>query len=85
MGTLPPCLLMNAGIIFAKSLIFYEHINFVRRKASVKFFEERTHYLGNIILRDGIMMEPSKIEAIMNWPPPTNLKEIQVFLGLAEF
>ena len=30
-------------------------------------------------------MEPSKIEAIMNWPPPTNLKEIQVFLGLAGF
>ena len=30
-------------------------------------------------------MEPSKIEAIMNWPSPTNLKEIQVFLGLAGF
>ena len=30
-------------------------------------------------------MEPSKIEAIMNWPLPTNLKEIQVFLGLAGF
>ena len=46
---------------------------------------KKIHYLGHIISNDDITMEPSKIEAIMSWPPPTNLKEIQVFLGLAGF
>ena len=55
------------------------------KESKCEFFEEKIHYLGHIISSDGIMMEPSKIEAIMNWPPPTNLKEIQVFLGLIGF
>ena len=55
------------------------------KESKCDFFAQKIHYLGHIISSDGIKMEPSKIEAIMNWPPPTNLKEIQVFLGLAGF
>ena len=55
------------------------------KESKCEFFEEKIHYLGHIISSDGITMEPSKIEAIMNWPSPTNLKEIQVFLRLAGF
>ena len=28
-------------------------------------------------------MEPHKIEAIVNWKPPTNVSEVHSFLGLA--
>ena len=50
-----------------------------------EFFETEVHYLGLIISHEGIMMEPSKVEAILNWPHPKNLEELQIFLGLANF
>ena len=38
-----------------------------------------------IIGPDGIKMDPKKVEAIMAWPVPTKVKEVQSFLGLANF
>ncbi|KAG5723659.1 hypothetical protein E4T56_gene20267 [Termitomyces sp. T112] len=32
-------------------------------------------YLGVIVTPDGICMDPTKIEAILNWLPPQNIKE----------
>ena len=33
----------------------------------------------------GIAMDPSKIEAVMNWERPTSVTEIRRFLGLANY
>ena len=41
--------------------------------------------LSLIISSDVIKMDPKKVEAIMAWPIPTKVKEIQLFLGLANF
>ena len=41
--------------------------------------------LGLIISPDGIKMDPKKVEAITAWPVPTKVKEVQSFLGLANF
>ena len=30
-------------------------------------------------------MDPRKVDAIVRWPPPTNVVELQTFLGLAGF
>ena len=43
------------------------------KESKCEFFEQKIHYLGHIISSDGIKMEPSKIEVIMNWPHTTNL------------
>ncbi|KAG5718375.1 hypothetical protein E4T56_gene8311 [Termitomyces sp. T112] len=37
-------------------------------------------YLGVIITSNGVHMDPTKIEAILNWPPLWNVKEVQLFL-----
>ncbi len=42
-------------------------------------------YLGHIVSKDGIKVDPKKIEAVASWPEPTNLNEIQQFLGLTNF
>ena len=38
-------------------------------------------YLGHIISEDGISKNPEKISAVVEWPPPTNVKELRQFLG----
>ena len=41
--------------------------------------------LSLIIGPDGIKMDPKKVEVITAWPIPTKVKEVQSFLGLANF
>ena len=38
-----------------------------------------------MILAEGVSVDPQKIEAIVNWKPPTNMTEIQSFLGLVGY
>lgn len=41
--------------------------------------------MGHIISQQGVAVDPSKIEAIKNWPKPTNVSEVRSFLGLAGY
>ncbi|XP_028112932.1 uncharacterized protein LOC114311048 [Camellia sinensis] len=42
-------------------------------------------FLGHIIKKDGISVDPHKIEAIINWPTSTNVSEVHNFMGLAGY
>jgi hypothetical protein len=37
------------------------------------FYQSEIHYLGHVISSEGIVVDPSKVEAIMEWPAPTNV------------
>lgn len=50
-----------------------------------EFDVEETVFLGVIISGEGLRMDPKKIECILNWKTPTNLKEVQGFVGFANF
>ena len=50
-----------------------------------KFHVKTVKFLGSIITTDGIQMDNNKVKAIREWPEPRNLKEIQAFLGFANF
>ena len=41
------------------------------------FLAKNIEYLGNIICREGIKMNPKKIDAIRQWEPPQNVKQVQ--------
>ena len=49
------------------------------------FYKYRIHYLGHIILDEGIPMDPEKIEEIMNWPNQRNVTDVRSFMGLAGY
>ena len=50
------------------------------------FFKvQEMEMLSLIIGPDRIKIDPKKVEAIMAWPIPTKIKEVQSFLGLANF
>ncbi|KAJ8773577.1 hypothetical protein K2173_005823 [Erythroxylum novogranatense] len=40
---------------------------------------------GHVVSSEGIRVDPSKIEAIVNWKPPQNVIEVRSFLGLAGY
>lgn len=50
-----------------------------------EFHKERIEYLGHIIEGGQIMMDPVKLAGIRDWPTPKNKKEVQSFLGFANY
>ena len=44
-----------------------------------------THTLGHVVSKDGVMVDPSKIEKVRNWVRPTNVSEIRSFVRLASY
>ena len=42
-------------------------------------------FLGHVVSKDGVMVDPSKIESVKNWVRPTNVSEIRSFVGLASY
>ena len=45
------------------------------------FMKEELKYLGHIVGNGHIKVDPTKVTAVNDWPAPTNLKELQSFLG----
>jgi hypothetical protein len=49
------------------------------------FYSDHTEYLGFVIDRDGVRMDPEKANAVRDWPVPQNLRQVQSFLGFTNF
>ncbi|GJT52755.1 putative reverse transcriptase domain-containing protein [Tanacetum coccineum] len=45
---------------------------------------KEVQFLGHVVNRDGIHVDPSKIESVKNWKTPESSTEIRSFLGLAD-
>jgi hypothetical protein len=73
----------------------YEHVRSVLQRLKdadlqvklekCQFHVQTVEFLGYVISPEGISMDPAKIEAILSWPVPTSVRDIQVFLGFANF
>ena len=49
------------------------------------FHQDEIHFLGYVVSSKGISMEAKKIEVIKKWLEPKSVRDIQVFLGFANF
>ncbi|GKE41605.1 putative reverse transcriptase domain-containing protein, partial [Tanacetum coccineum] len=49
------------------------------------FWLDLVQFLSHVIDRDGVHVDPAKIEAIKNWDAPTTPTEVRQFLGLAGY
>ena len=55
------------------------------RLSKCTFFTNSIEYLGHIVDGDGLRPNPQLIQALMDFPQPRTLKELQSFLGLANY
>ena len=50
-----------------------------------EFHSELVEYLGYILSPSGLTMSNDKAKIIQDWPEPKKVKNIQFFLGIANF
>ena len=50
-----------------------------------EFHKDSIDFLGYRISQDGIKMDPNKVKAVLEWEPPKTRKQLQSFLGFANF
>ncbi len=50
-----------------------------------EFHQDSVEYLSYILSPEGLHMSEDKVKAILDWPVPWKVKDIQSFLGFANF
>ena len=55
------------------------------RPDKCSFLQKNVRYLGHIVGVDGLQVDPEKVEKVASWPVPQSPKQIQQFLGFANY
>ncbi|KAG5726085.1 hypothetical protein E4T56_gene1635 [Termitomyces sp. T112] len=71
-------------IIYLDDILIYSNLP-AEHSEHCSFHTVEVEYLGVIVTPDSVRMDPTKVDAILNWPSPQNVKEVQSFLGFANF
>ena len=50
-----------------------------------RFHQNEVRFFGFVVSTDGIKMEEEKIDIVKKWPKPQSVRDIQVFIGFANF
>jgi hypothetical protein len=48
-----------------------------------EFWLKKVPFLGHILSENGVSIDPSKVQEVMDWKTPTIVLEVKSFLGLA--
>ncbi|KAL0879410.1 hypothetical protein ABMA27_003165 [Loxostege sticticalis] len=55
------------------------------KRNKCEFLAKEVRYLGFIIDRNGVRVDPDKVKAITNMPHPNNVTELKSFIGMVNF
>ncbi|XP_070013200.1 uncharacterized mitochondrial protein AtMg00860-like [Nicotiana sylvestris] len=59
--------------------------NCMRSSRNMNFFLESVTFLGHVVSKEGIKVDPQNFAAVKNWPRSTTPIEIRSFLGLVGY
>ena len=58
---------------------------FVLKQSKCCFNLPEVHYLGHVVGRDGVKVDPNKIKAVEKWPRPQTVTQVRSFLGFVNY
>ena len=58
-----------------------QHHCFVVNQKKCNFASRKVEYLGHVISKQGVAVDPAKINSILEWPVPHNVKGVRGFFG----
>ena len=87
---------LDDTLIFSKNKeVHKKHVRLVLEKLRERglyaklekclFHQTEMEFLGFIATTDGLKMDPKKVEAIVSWEVPKTIRDVQCFLGFANF
>ncbi|CAI7856815.1 unnamed protein product [Closterium sp. NIES-53] len=95
---LDECVVVYLDDILIYSRDMKQHIEHLRRVFEIlrreKFYVKlskselalkKVQFLGHIVSAQGVHVDPKKIKAVRTWKTPENVKELQQFLGFANY
>lgn len=62
-----------------------KEINLTLNKDKCLFNQSEIQYIGHVISKNGVKPDPTKIEAILEMPPPTDKKGVERLLGTVNY
>ncbi|CAI7812958.1 unnamed protein product [Closterium sp. NIES-53] len=57
----------------------------ITKGSKCEFLQPELEFLGHVVSGEGIKIDPRKLTAISQWKPPTNITELQSFLGFMNY
>jgi len=50
-----------------------------------EFFKTEMEFLGHIVTRDGIKVDPHKVQVVRDWKTSKNIHDVRSFLGMCNY
>ena len=63
----------------------FRRYNLKLKPKKCHLFQKKVPFLGRIVSKDGVQVDPEKIKAVAKYPQPKNTKEVEKFLGFANY
>ncbi|GJP43592.1 hypothetical protein CLOM_g3035 [Closterium sp. NIES-68] len=95
---LDECVVVYLDDILIYSRDMKQHVEHLRRVFEIlrrerfyvklsksEFALEKVQFLGHMVSAQGVHVDPKKIKAVRTWKTPENVKELQQFLGFANY
>ena len=68
-----------------KTFTRFRQNNLKLKPKKCHFFEHETLFLGHMITPQGVKINPSNVEKVEKWPTPKKVKDVESFLGFANY
>ena len=63
----------------------FRQANLKLKATKCKLFQERVRFVGHLVSKNGLEVDPVKVACIVNWPFPRTISELRGFLGLCSY